>query len=735
MLHTGTKRGVAARVGSWSARHKKSVLAGWLAFVVLSVVLGGMVGTNKLTKADQFTGQSGKAEKTLEQRFPTPAHEEALIHSATLDARDPAFAAAIRDVKARVSALAAVKDVKAATDPGQSALVSSDGHSALVEFDVRGDSETAGDRVKPIEAAVKAAQRAHPELRIEEFGDASVGSAIDRFISNDLQRAETLSLPVTLLILIIAFGALVAAGVPVLLAVSAVIATIGLVAIPSHIFPIDDNTSIVITLIGMAVGVDYSLFYLKREREERQAGRDGLTAVEIASATSGRAIIVSGLTVMAAMAGQFLTGDKSSASFGVGTIMVVAVAMLGSLTALPAMLALLGRHVDKGRVRIPFRRRRNASADSRVWTFILDRVLARPVISAVGAVLILLAIASPAMHLKIHTTGANDLPPNLPGITVYHHLEKAFPNTDAPAVVVVQAKDTTDPAVTAAITRLGDRAVAAGVAHQPIQVDTNPAHTVSTVALPLPGDGSDNASKDAVTTLRDTLIPSTLGQVSGVTADVTGETAIDHDQTSMLEHNTPLVFGFVLGLAFLLLLVTFRSIVIPIKAIILNLLSVAAAYGVLVTVFQDGHGSSLLGFTPTGGVAPWLPLFLFVILFGLSMDYHVFILSRVKELVDGGMRTDDAVAQGIKSTAGTVTSAAVVMVGVFSIFVTLTLVDFKEFGIGLAAAVLIDATIIRGVLLPATMKVLGDWNWYLPRPLRWLPRLHVYAEPAEVAGD
>ncbi|HEX3328846.1 MAG TPA: MMPL family transporter [Gaiellales bacterium] len=734
-MHAGTKRGVAARIGSWSARHKKSVLAGWLAFVVLSVVLGGMVGTQKLTKADQFTGQSGKAEKTLEQRFPTPAHEEALIHSPTLDARDPAFAAAIRDVKARVSALAVVKNVRAATDPGQTGLVSSDGHSALVEFDVRGNSETAGNRVAPIEAAVKAAQRAHPELRIEEFGDASVGSAIDKFISNDLKRAETLSLPVTLLILVIAFGALVAAGVPVLLAISAVIATIGLVAIPSHIFPIDDNTSIVITLIGMAVGVDYSLFYLKREREERRAGRDGLTAVEIASATSGRAIVVSGLTVMAAMAGQFLTGDKSSASFGVGTIMVVAVAMLGSLTALPAMLALLGRHVDKGRIRIPFRDRRNTPADSRVWTFVLDRVLARPVISALGAVLVLLAIASPAMHLKIHTTGANDLPPNLPGITVYHHLEKAFPNSYAPAVVVVQAKDTTDPAVTTAIKQLGDKAVASGVAHEPIQVDTNAAHTVSTVALPLPGDGSDSASKGALTTLRNTLIPSTLGQVSGVTADVTGETAIDHDQTSMLEHNTPLVFGFVLGLAFLLLLITFRSIVIPIKAIILNLLSVAAAYGVLVTVFQDGHGSSLLGFTPTGGVAPWLPLFLFVILFGLSMDYHVFILSRVKELVDGGMRTDDAVAQGIKSTAGTVTSAAVVMVGVFSIFVTLTLVDFKEFGIGLAAAILIDATIIRGVLLPATMKLLGDWNWYLPRPLRWLPRLQGHGELAEVAGD
>jgi len=733
MLPPGSTRGVAARVGSWSARHKKSVLAAWLVFIVASVVLGGAVGTKKLTTADQYTGQSGRAEKLLEQHFPKPAQEEALISSPTLEASDPAFQAAIRDVRARVAQVAVVRHVKAATDRGGADLVSKDGHSALVEFDIKGDAATAGDRVAPVQKAIADAQRAHPELRIQEFGDASVGAAIDKFLNNDLKRAETLSLPVTLLILVIAFGALVAASVPVLLAISAVIATVGLVAVPSHIFPIDDNTSIVITLIGMAVGVDYSLFYLKREREERQAGRDETAAVEIASATSGRAILISGLTVMVAMAGQFLTGDKSSASFAVGTIMVVAVAMLGSLTALPAMLALLGRHVDKGRIRIPFKRR-SARTESRAWSFVLDRVLARPGLSAIASVAVLLAIASPALHFKIHTTSPNDLAPNLPGIAVYHHLEKAFPNTEMPAVVVVQAKDTNAPQVRGAIAALDRKATAAGIAHEPINTDSNASHTVTTVALPLVGNGTDGTSNDALAQLRDELIPSTLGQVSGVTANVTGETAIDHDQTAMLERNAPLVFGFVLGLAFLLLLVTFRSIVIPIKAIILNLLSVAAAYGILVTVFQDGHGSSLLGFTPTGGVTPWLPLFLFVILFGLSMDYHVFILSRVKELVDGGMRTDDAVAQGIKSTAGVVTSAAVVMVGVFSIFVTLSLVDFKEFGVGLASAILIDATIIRGVLLPASMTLLGDWNWYLPQPLRWLPRRG--PEPSlEAAGD
>ena len=734
MSHQGQKAGIAARMGSWSARHKKSVLAGWLVFVILAVAIGGMVGTQKLTTADEYSGESGTAEQALQAHFPRPAHEEALIHSAKLNAGDPAFRAAIRDVRARVSAVSVATDVTAPGDPGSTGLISKDGHSALVTFDIKGDAESAGDRVKPTEVAVRAAQKAHPQLRIEQIGDASVGSQIDASVNHDLHKAETLSLPITLIILILAFGALVAAGVPVLLAISGVIATVGLVALPSHVFPIDDNTSIVITLIGMAVGVDYSLFYLKREREERLNGRDELTSVEIASATSGRAILISGFTVMVAMAGQFLTGDKASTAFAVGTIMVVAVAMLGSLTALPAMLALLGRHVDKGRIRIPFIRRRTpARTESRVLSAVLDRVLRRPVISAVTATAVLLLIASPALHFKVHNSGINDLPPGLPGVTVLRHVEQAFPDGASPALVVVQASDTTSPAVTSAISELRKEALATGVGREPVQVNTNAAHTITTVSFPLAGNGDNATSDHALDRLRSTLIPATLGQVDGVQADVSGETAVNQDQTTMLKRNAPLVFGFVLSLAFVLLLVTFRSIVIPVKAIILNLLSVAAAYGVLVWVFQQGHGASLLSFTPTDGVAPWLPLFLFVILFGLSMDYHVFILSRIKELVDGGMPTDEAVARGIKSTAGTVTSAALVMVGVFLIFVTLSIVDFKEFGIGLASAILIDATIIRGVLLPATMKLLGDWNWYLPAPLQWLPRFHT--EIPEASGD
>jgi uncharacterized membrane protein YdfJ with MMPL/SSD domain len=738
MSSIDTSRGLAARLGGWSARHKKSVLAGWFVFVALAVMVSSFVPANTLTKADQFTGESGRAEKTLESSFPKPASELVLVHSGTLTADAPAFERGVKQLTASFAGLPQVEHLRAPGYRSSTGLVSKDRHTAMIQFEIRGKAETAGDRIAPVVSALKSGQRANPSLRIEEFGDATSGAALDKKIQSDLHKAETMSLPVTLVILILAFGAIVAAGVPVLLAISAVLATIGLVSIPSQIFPIDDNASIVITLIGMAVGVDYSLFYLKRQREERANGHDEQTAVRIASATSGRAILVSGFTVMVAMAGQFLTGDKASTSFAVGTIMVVAVAMLGALTALPAALALLGRHVDKGRIRVPFRRRAPRRQDSRIWGALLTRVLRRPAAAAVISLAVLLAIASPALHFKVHNTGVNDLPPGLPGITTLKHLEKAFPSSDAPATVVIKADDTRSSAVRAAMADLREQALATGTVHEPIDVTTDRTHTVAVLSMPLAGNGTNQASKQALTALRDRLIPGTLGTVANVSVNVSGQTAIDRDQSTMLARNTPLVFGFVLSLAFILLMVTFRSIVIPIKAIILNLLSVAAAYGVLVAVFQDGHGASLLGFTPMGGVAPWLPLFLFVILFGLSMDYHVFILSRVKELVDGGMSTEDAVAEGIKSTAGTVTSAALVMVGVFSIFVTLSLVDLKEFGVGLAAAVLIDATVIRGVLLPASMKLLGNWNWYLPKPLQWLPRFQI--EPAsemavEASGD
>jgi RND superfamily putative drug exporter len=732
-------QGIAGRIGTWSAQNKKKVLVAWILFVILSVVGGSMVKSNELTDADSFAGESGRAEKTLEKQFPEAAvaGEMLLITSKSDTANSLQFKTAIKDVAKTIGAVPVVTRLQ--TPVNQEGLVSDNGHTVLVPFEIKGKKEDASKKIGPVNAAVKEAQAAHPELLIEQFGDASVGAEMDKWVQNDLHKAETMSVPITLIILLIAFGAIVAAGVPVLFAASAVIATVGLISIPSLLFPVDQYVAILVTLIGMAVGVDYSLFYLRREREERAKGHDAPSAIAIASSTSGRTILISGMTVMAAMSGQFLTGDKSGTSNAVGTIMVVAVAMLGSLTALPAMLALLGRHVDKGRIRIPFRRKnrdKNARPeirDSRMWGFILNRVLKRPLVSAIGATALLLVIASPALHFKIHQTGTNDLPPDMPGYTVLQHMNKAFPSNNANATVVVTAPNVNTPDVKQGIADLEQAAKDSGQVNPPFDTRISADGTVAAVEMQLAGTGDDQASKDALKTLRNEIIPATLGNVPGVDANVSGTTAINEDSSARLAETAPLIFGFVLAMAFILMLVTFRSIVVPIKAIILNLLSVAAAYGVLVWVFQDGHGSSLLGFAPTGGVTPWLPTFLFVILFGLSMDYHVFILSRVKELVDGGMRTEDAVAQGIKSTAGVVTGAAAVMVAVFGIFATLSLVDLKEFGVGLAVAVFLDATIIRGVLLPASMKLLGEHNWWLPKPLQWLPEFRHEPAPAPVA--
>jgi uncharacterized membrane protein YdfJ with MMPL/SSD domain len=521
---------------------------------------------------------------------------------------------------------------------------------------------------------------------------------------------------------VIAFGALVAAGIPLLLGLTSVAAALGLTALLSHLLHVDPSINSVILLIGLAVGVDYSLFYLRREREERARGRSPAAALSVAAATSGRAVLVSGLTVMAAMAGMFLMGSRVFWSFGMGTVLVVAIALVGSLTVLPAVLSKLGDRVDRGRIPLLGRiGRRNG--DSRFWSAIVGAVLRRPTLWGGLAAGLLVALAIPAFRLHTMNPSVQGLPRDLPVMKVYDRTVKAFPGEPLPAIVVVKAENVMAPAVTAGIDALKSTALASGQMRGPVSVDIAASHRAARVRLSLAGTTTDAASNKALGVLRNDVIPSTIGRVSGVEVHTTGETATSRDFNSSMKSHAPYVFAFVFGLAFLLLLVTFRSVVIPLKAIVLNLLSVAAAYGVLVLVFQDGRLQSLLDFKSLGGITSWLPLFLFVILFGLSMDYHVLILSRVREDHDGGMTTKEAVAHGIRSTASVVTSAAIVMVAVFAIFATLGLVDMKMMGVGLAVAVLLDATIVRAVLLPATMSLLGDWNWYLPAWLEWLPKL------------
>ncbi|HLM51733.1 MAG TPA: MMPL family transporter, partial [Solirubrobacteraceae bacterium] len=587
-------------------------------------------------------------------------------------------------------------------------------------------------RITAIEAAVQQAARDHPQLRVEQFGAASASKALSEAFEDDFQQAEVTSLPLTLIILVFAFGALVAAGIPLLLGFSSVLIAVGLISLPSQLLAVDEAVSSVILLIGMAVGVDYTLFYLRREREERRRGRSNEDALAVAAATSGRAVLVSGMTVIIAMAGMYLSGDKTFTGFATGTILVVLAAMVGSVTVLPAMLSWLGDRVDKGR--IPFlakwRDRREARGHHGAWSWIIDRVMAHPKVAAAGATLVLVALAIPALGLHTAVTGSEGLPRDLPVIQTYDRIQQAFPGGTIPAQVVVRADDVTSPEVRAGIERLERTALASGRFKEPASLIVSRDHRVAVVDLPIVGRGTDDRSVAALEKLRADIIPASIDQVGGTESLVTGQTAGSKDFNDVMKGSAPLVFAFVLTLAFLLLLVTFRSIVIPIKAIVLNLLSVGAAYGVLVLVFQNSWAEGLLGFESSGAITSWLPMFLFVILFGLSMDYHVFILSRIKEGVDRGMATDAAVGHGIKATAGVVTSAAAVMIGVFGVFATLGMLDFKQMGVGLAVAVLIDATIVRAVLLPASMKLLGRWNWYLPRSLQWLPRLrHDTPEP------
>ena len=723
---------IAARMGRWSASHWKTAVFGWLAFVLASLVVGMQVGTKQLSNDDASVGESHRAEQILKHSGfkADPQTEFVVIQSQKLKATDQAFQAVIGETVRAVRPFPLVKSLRSPLDPGHGDLVSDDGHTVMVQWEMKGTLDQAEKKIDPIVAATTRVGKTHPEFFVGEAGAVSSDKALNEAFGKQLAQAGERSIPLTLLVLLLVFGALVAATIPIIVALTGVAATIGLLAIPSQWVPMDQNVAAVVLLIGLAVGVDYSLFYIKREREERAAGKGHRAALEAAAATSGRSVLISGITVMVAMAGMLFSGDKMYFSFGIATMMVVGIAMIGSLTVLPALLGKLGDRIEKGR--IPFvSRLRRQSGENRFWSAILTPALKHPLVSAIASAAVLVVLSLPLLHIHTGQMGFESVPKSWPTVKAIDRITDAFPGGASPAVVAVRA-DMNSADAKNAVNELRSKALASGQMHNPIDVTVNPAHTAAQITIPLAGEGTDARSNAALATLRDEILPSTFGQVPGASYGVTGQTAITHDSSSLLKRKWPIVFAFVLTFAFLLLLVSFRSIVVAFKAIVLNLLSVGAAYGVLVATFQWGWGENLLNFQSYGGIAYWLPIFMFVILFGLSMDYHVFILSRIREAYDRGMKTEDAVAHGIKTTAGVVTSAAVVMVGAFAIFATLPLIDMKQMGVGLAAAVLIDATIVRAVLLPATMKLLGDWNWYLPNWLGWLPRVEAHGEPAKL---
>ncbi|MDM7853724.1 MMPL family transporter [Cellulomonas alba] len=706
------RRPATVRVARWSAEHPWRAITLWIVLVAASLAAGQLAGMRSLADVDQGVGGSGHAAHALHDAGLEDASTEDVLVTAREGQRLDVTAAraAAKDVTERLAALSGITKI-------DRAVVAPDGSAVLVQATLAGDPATASDRVQPLLDATAATQRAFPQLRVEQVGGASLDDAINAQVGSDLSAAATISLPVTLAILLVAFGALLAAGVPVLLALSSVAAATGLSQLASHLIPDSGTTSSMILLIGMAVGVDYSLFYVRRAREERAAGRDTLSAVEIAAETSGHSVLVSGVAVIVSMLGLFVADQPVFSSLAAGAIFVVAVAVIGSLTVLPAFLVLLGPRIDRPRVPIVWRLSARADGrESRLWSAVLRGVLARPGRTLVVTVVALLALAAPALALKLQTGSAETLPRSIAEVRTLDRLAAAFPGEQTQHVVVVEA-----PASRASDVETSLAALERHVATDPLfaqgatgaaEVRASSDRTVHALALAAPFDPDSPSARQGLDELRDQLLPTYLDPVGGATWSVGGDTATNLDESRHLADHLPWVVAFVVLVTMVLMASIFRSVWLAVVTAVANLLSAGAAFGVLVLVFQHTWAEGLLDFRSTGAIISWIPLFTFAVLFGLSMDYHVFVVSRIREAAAAGLSTRDAVRAGVLRSAGTVTSAALIMVSVFAIFAALHMTEMKQLGVGLAAAVLVDALVVRTVLLPAAIALLGERVWW-----------------------
>ncbi|MFK0154431.1 MMPL family transporter [Streptomyces sp. NPDC090493] len=717
----GPARGVVESVAGWSVRHKGLAIAGWLALVIVAILSSALISGSDARSTDP--GEAGRAQQIVRTEDSGDSiRENVLFQSRAADG--PKFTessrlqSAAKDLVSKLrGADAGVRDIGSPFSGNGGRWLSDDGRSGLVTFELGGPLEKQKEYYVKVVGLLKEVQDSNPDLRIVPAGDRSLNAVVDDAIKDDFKKSEVTSLPLTLVILLVVFGSLIAAGIPLLLSATAVIGTFGLLQTVGHFVPVNSAASSIVLLIGMAVGIDYSLFYLRREREERLAGRDTRDALAITARTSGRAVVVSGLTVMVCVLGLLFSGLDVFKGLTAGTVIVVGMTVLGSVTVLPATLAALGHRID--RARIPWLgRRRTVARESRIWSSVARTVVRRPALTGGVAALVLLLVASPAFGMRLQDPATTDsLPRSVAQVDAAVRMNDAFPGAASPARVAIAADDGSSadtPALRTAIDALHQEAASpgSGIAEPITWVS---AGDVVVVRVPLVGKGTDDTSNASLERLRDKVLPATLGKVQGIDYAVGGKTATPYDFAHQLNSRSPVIFVFILALAFVLMVVAFRSWAIPLVSILLNLLSIGAAYGVLTWVFQSGHLGSLLGFTSYGGVVAWLPLFMFVILFGLSMDYHIFILSRIKERWLGGADARAAVIGGISSSAGVVSSAAVIMIGVFTVFVSLSAIEYKMMGVGMAVAILVDATVVRGVLLPAAMTLLGDRAWS-PRP-------------------
>ncbi|HEV8489078.1 MAG TPA: MMPL family transporter [Candidatus Limnocylindrales bacterium] len=750
------------RVASWSARHRWPVVAAWFALTIglfaASLAMGGTRSEDAIGDEDEGSRrESAEAWVVYGAAGRVEPSAQLLLVVATPSGRmdDPANAAAVAAMVDRLATLTVTvpgasgpvgafrEVVNPLLAPPALGLVSPDGSTIRIVARAFGEGAEIEAKLAPIPALADELRAANPALEIHALNGMLANDEIGELVNSDLDGSLRLTIPLTFVILLVAFGAVVAALVPLVLAMTALLAAFGILGIYSQVVaPVSPYAGQLVVLIGLAVAVDYSLFMLTRYRTERRRyganpprpriglGRgwliergnvpDKLRAIETASSTAGRAVFFSGLAVMISIAGLFMLDDPLFRSMAIGTIAVVFISVVGSLTFLPATLAILGNGIDGGRV--PFLGR-DRGEGSGAWGRVVRAVMRRPVVSAVVTAALLLAMAWPVTRLHIGQSDFSSFPDSLESVQAVNLMEREWPQGSTLELFVVVTRADQD-ATQAAIERFKNDVLAIAGVSEPVESRLSPDGTVGLVSFTLAGSSNDYANWDIVREVRSRAAPAAFGPVPGVAAYVTGSAASSLDITSFYADGMPLVFAFVLGLSFLLLLVAFHSIVIPIKAIILNLLSTGAAYGLLVLVFQEGWLAGVLGFKP-GVIEAFVPIFIFTILFGLSMDYHVFILTRVKEARDRGMGSAEAVARGISITAGTVTSAAAIMIVVFAVFVTLQLVVVRQLGFGLAVAILLDATIVRSILLPATMRLLGEWNWWMPRWLSWLPKVTI----------
>ncbi|MCH8161329.1 MAG: MMPL family transporter [Chloroflexi bacterium] len=748
------------RLAMWSARHRKAVAIAWVLIVIAALAACSAVPANTDIEL-KAPGEAGEAFDLFQERFgeeeATPKEFVVFSHpSLTVD--DPAYRETVEGLMAELRALrvketegvggttvtSSTRVVSAITthyDIGAprelSPLVAPNAAGGDVTFaivELEGELEDAVDNIGPVLEVVADSAAEADGFEILIGGSASLGSQLTEIIEEDFGQALFLNLPITFVILILAFGALLVASVPLALALAAIITANGLLAIISQSFALSEIYIEMVLLMGLATGIDYALFVVTRFRRELAAGLSKEDALRIASGTSGKAVVFAGTTVVLSLAGLFLVDDVIFSSLALASIVVVLLAIIISVTLLPALLALLGDNVN--RLRVPFIGGGTGEGGG-VWGVITDQVLARPAIWATVALVALLALATPVVYpgINLGFNGVRSFSDDVEGKKALIALEENFTlGLAQPALILVDAgekENVFDADVQSHVDQLISLVEAESVLEDPDafygeiaqEPQFNDAGDTELIFIPINADFGEERAFDAVNRLRDDLVPAAFGD-SPARALVTGATAGAIDFKDNIIFRTPFVFAFVLGLAFLILLVMFRSIVIPIKAILLNVLSVGAAYGVLVLVFQEGWLlEGILDFEATGIVEAWLPLFLFAILFGLSMDYHMFVLARIKEAYEKGASNDEAVSIGIKATASTITMAAAIMVAVFSIFAFTRDIGLKQFGVGLGVAILIDATVIRSILLPASMKLLGDWNWYLPSWLQWLPKI------------